>query len=111
MNDELMMSEDMEVSEDFDLAEALKEMGYIKAEDKTYEKDRQTRELTSADEFIKDKDTTDLINKHLEAGYAIGAMFKILIQSGMKYDDAVAITATYNQLVVGDNIVSKSSSI
>ena len=107
-----LMNEDMEISsEDFDLAGALEEMGYIKAEDSTYEKNRQVRELTPAEEFIKKDMQSDLINKHLEAGYAIGAMFKILIQSGMKYDDAVAITATYNQLVVGDNIVAKSSSI
>lgn len=106
-----MNEKDFEIPEDFNLEEALDEMGYIKKNDMQYEEDRIERELTSAEDFIKEGMKTDLLNKHIEAGYAIGAMFKILIQSGMKYDDAVAITANYNQLVVGDNIVSKSSSI
>lgn len=106
-----MNEKDFEIPEDFNLEEALDEMGYIKKNDMQYEEDRIERELTSAEDFIKEGMKTDLLNKHMEAGYAIGAMFKILIQSGMKYDDAVAITANYNQLVVGDNIVSKSSSI
>ena len=106
-----MNEKDFEIPEDFNLEEALEEMGYIKKNDMQYEEDRIERELTSAEDFIKEGMETDLLNKHIEAGYAIGTMFKILIQSGMKYDDAVAITANYNQLVVGDNIVSKSSSI
>ena len=106
-----MNEKDFEIPEDFNLEEALDEMGYIKKNDMQYEEDRIERELTSAEDFIEEGMKTDLLNKHMEAGYAIGAMFKILIQSGMKYDDAVAITANYNQLVVGDNIVSKSSSI
>lgn len=106
-----MNEKDFEIPEDFNLEEALDEMGYIKKDDIKYESDRENRELTPAEDFIKKGMKTDLLNKHMEAGYAIGAMFKILIQSGMKYDDAVAITANYNQLVVGDNIVSKSSSI
>lgn len=106
-----MNEKDFEIPEDFNLEEALDEMGYIKKNDMQYEEDRIERELTPAEDFIKEDMKTDLLNKHMEAGYAIGAMFKILIQSGMKYDDAVAITANYNQLVVGDNIVSKSSSI
>ena len=106
-----MNEKDFEIPEDFNLEEALDEMGYIKKNDMQYEEDRIERELTSAEDFIKEGMKTDLLNKHIEAGYAIGAMFKILIQSGMKYDDAVAITANYNQLVVGDNIVSKSSSL
>lgn len=106
-----MNEKDFEIPEDFNLEEALDEMGYIKKNDMQYEEDRIERELTSAEDFIKEGMKTDLLNKHMEAGYAIGAMFKILIQSGMKYDDAVAITANYNQLVVGDNIVSKSSSL
>lgn len=106
-----MNEKDFEIPEDFNLEEALDEMGYIKKDDIKYESDRENRELTPVEDFIKEDMKTDLLNKHMEAGYAIGAMFKILIQSGMKYDDAVAITANYNQLVVGDNIVSKSSSI
>ena len=106
-----MNEKDFEIPEDFNLEEALDEMGYIKKNDMQYEEDRIEREWTPAEDFIKEGMETDLLNKHIEAGYAIGTMFKILIQSGMKYDDAVAITANYNQLVVGDNIVSKSSSI
>ena len=106
-----MEEREFEISEDFNLEEALDEMGYIKKNDMQYEEDRIERELTPAEDFIKEGMKTDVLNKHIEAGYAIGAMFKILIQSGMKYDDAVAITANYNQLVVGDNIVSKSSSL
>lgn len=106
-----MNEKDFEIPEDFNLEEALDEMGYIKKDDMQYEEDRIERELTPAEDFISKEKETEIVRKHMEAGYAIGAMFKILIQSGMKYDDAVAITANYNQLVVGDNIVSKSSSI